>query len=84
MWLVKFSNMDNIEFNAVDIEDLMLLIAEYVGEDKEFFRKAMQGFQAAEDKETQYIRLFNSIFARHNSEDIVAIYKIEAKYKEEI
>lgn len=37
MWLVKFSNMDNIEFNAVDIEDLMLLITEYVGEDKKFF-----------------------------------------------
>lgn len=80
MWLVKFANGDCIEFNAVDIEDLMLLIVEYINNDRKYFEKAMSGFKNDADKEKQYIALFNKLYS-YGAEEISCIYEIKTKYE---
>ena len=34
MWLVNFANDNYVEFYAIDIEELMLLIVEYTNNDR--------------------------------------------------
>lgn len=81
MWLVKFANDDCIEFNATDIEDLILLIVEYTNNDRKYFEKAMSGFKNDLDKEKQYVALFNKLY-RYGAEEISCIYEIKTKYEE--
>ena len=82
MWLVKFANNNYVEFNAIDIEDLMLLIVEYTGNDRKYFEKAMNGFKNDSDRENQYIALFNNLYKRYGADEINCIYEIKSKYGE--
>lgn len=45
MWLVNFANDNYVEFYAIDIEELILLIVEYTNNDRKYFEKAMSGFK---------------------------------------
>lgn len=81
MWLVKFANDDCVEFNAIDIEDLILLIVEYINNDRRYFEKAMSGFKNDPDKEKQYIALFNNLYNRYGADEINCIYEIKSKYE---
>lgn len=81
MWLVKFTTNDSVEFNAIDIEDLMLLIVEYTGNDRKYFEKAMSGFKNDSDRENQYIALFNNLYNRYGADEISCIYEIKSKYE---
>lgn len=82
MWLVKFANDDCVEFNAIDIEDLILLIVEYINNDRRYFEKAMSGFKNDADRENQYIALFNNLYNRYGADEINCIYEIKSKYGE--
>lgn len=82
MWLVKFTTNDSAEFNAIDIEELMLLIVEYTGNDRKYFEKAMSGFKNDSDRENQYIALFNNLYNRYGADEINCIYEIKSKYGE--
>lgn len=82
MYLVKFdSNPEVEEFNATDIEDLMLLLADYTNNDRNYLEKAMNGFKKDNDKEHKYIQLFNDLFARYASGEVSAIYEIKDKWE---
>lgn len=81
MWLVKFANDNYVEFYAIDIEELMLLIVEYTGNDRKYFEKAMNGFKNDSDRENQYIALFNNLYNRYGVDEISCIYEIKSKYE---
>ncbi len=82
MYLVKFDNNPEVEeFNATDIEDLMLLLADYTNNDRNYLEKAMNGFKKDNDKEHKYIQLFNDLFARYASGEVSAIYEIKDKWE---
>ena len=81
MWLVNFANDNYVEFNAIDIEDLMLLIVEYTSNDRKYFEKAMSGFKNDLDRENQYISLFNNLYNRYGADEISCIYEIKSKYE---
>lgn len=82
MYIVRFNgNTEVEEFNAVDIEDLMLLLADYMGSDREYLKKAMSGFQNDCDKEHKYIQLFNNLFMKFGTDEISAIYEIKYKWE---
>lgn len=81
MWLVNFANDNYVEFNAIDIEDLMLLIVEYTSNDRKYFEKAMSGFKNDSDRENQYIALFNNLYG-YGTDEISCIYEIKSKYGE--
>lgn len=81
MWLVNFANDNYVEFNAIDIEDLMLLIVEYTSNDRKYFEKAMSGFKNDPDRENQYIALFNNLYNRYGADEISCIYEIKSKYE---
>lgn len=80
MWLVNFANDNYVDFYAIDIEELMLLIVEYTNNDRKYFEKAMSGFKNDADKEKQYIALFNKLY-RYGAEEISCIYEIKTKYE---
>lgn len=81
MWLVNFANDNYVEFNAIDIEDLMLLIVEYTSNDRKYFEKAMSGFKNDSDRENQYIALFNNLYNHYGADEISCIYEIKSKYE---
>lgn len=82
MYLVKFDNNPEVEeFNATDIEDLMLLLADYTSNDGNYLEKAMNGFKKDNNKEHKYIQLFNDLFARYTSGEVSAIYEIKDKWE---
>lgn len=81
MWLVNFANDNYVEFNVIDIEDLMLLIVEYTNNDRKYFEKAMSGFKNDSDRENQYIALFNNLYG-YGADEISCIYEIKSKYGE--
>lgn len=81
MWLVNFANDNYVEFYAIDIEELMLLIVEYTGNDRKYFEKAMNGFKNDSDRENQYIALFNNLYS-YCIDEINCIYEIKSKFGE--
>lgn len=82
MYIVRFNgNTEVEEFYATNIEDLMLLLAEYTGNDRNYLEKAMNGFEKDNDKEHKYIQLFNDLFARYASGEVSAIYEIKDKWE---
>lgn len=81
MWLVNFANDNYVEFYAIDIEELMLLIVEYTNNDRKYFEKAMSGFKNDLDRENQYISLFNNLYNRYGADKISCIYEIKSKYE---
>lgn len=81
MWLVNFGNDNYVEFNAIDIEDLILLIVEYTSNDRKYFEKAMSGFKNDSDRENQYIALFNNLYG-YGTDEISCIYEIKSKFGE--
>lgn len=81
MWLVNFANDNYVEFYAINIEELMLLIVEYTGNDRKYFEKAMSGFKNDPDRENQYIALFNNLYS-YCIDEISCIYEIKSKYEE--
>ena len=81
MWLVNFVNHNYVEFYAIDIEELMLLIVEYTNNDRKYFEKAMSGFKNDLDRENQYISLFNNLYNRYGADEISCIYEIKSKYE---
>lgn len=82
MYFVRFNgNTEDSEFYATDIEDLMLLLADYTGNDKNYLEKAMNGFQNDCDKEHRYIKLFNDLFMRYGPDEISTIYEIKSKWE---
>lgn len=80
MWLVNFANDNYVEFYAIDIEELMLLIVEYTNNDRKYFEKAMSGFKNDLDRENQYISLFNNLYG-YGTDEISCIYEIKSKYE---
>lgn len=81
MWLVNFANDNYVDFYAIDIEELMLLIVEYTNNDRKYFEKAMSGFKNDPDREKQYIALFKNLYNRYGADEISCIYEIKSKYE---
>lgn len=81
MWLVNFANGNYVDFYAIYIEELMLLIVEYTGNDRKYFEKAMSGFKNDSDRENQYIALFNNLYG-YGTDEISCIYEIKSKFGE--